>query len=219
MRAYLFAFVIWCVVSSPVSAAEYLAEVVRVSDGDTVVVRFLGKKPPVNPNSRSKPKPNIRLRFSDTPETKKQDASKPGQPFGQAAKKFTEKALPPGTKIRLVTQDGRERGTYNRPLGVVYRGFHNINLALVAEGLAHTFPYPNPKKAITCKSYRTYIPYVYAEIVARRFKKGIWAIDGLKEFPQNYRRRTSGKEPMRLTLREYSELTIDRLLGAEKNCN
>ena len=148
----------------------------------------------------------------------RKNKKKPGQPFGNAAKKFTEIMLPPGTRIRLVTEPGRERGVYNRPLGVVYRGYLNVNLALIAAGLAHTFPYPTPEQAITCNTYRLYVPYAYAEYAARQFKKGMWGANGLMEFPQNYRRRTDGRATSKVTLPQYSSAVIKLTRKREVEC-
>jgi endonuclease YncB( thermonuclease family) len=208
------------VLSIPISALgnEYRAIVVSVLDGDTVRVRFVGPKPPPNPESRGRPRPDIRLRFSDSPETRKKYRRKPGQPFGDAATNFAKSLLPVGSEIRLITDNVRERGFYNRPLGIVMSGPHNVNLAVIAAGLAHTYPYPSPDKAITCKSYRLYIPYVDAEVVARRLRKGMWRENGLMETPRNYRRRTGNRQPSKLTLPEYSDSVIKRIREMGISC-
>ena len=71
IRSILFPALALLSFSTGVQAGEYRALIVSVLDGDTVRVRFVGSKPPANPNSRVRPKPNIRLRFSDTPEPKR----------------------------------------------------------------------------------------------------------------------------------------------------
>ncbi len=198
-------------------AGEYRAKVRRVLDGDTIEVKFLGAVPPPNLESPSTPTSNIRLRFSDAPETRK-GPNKPGQPFGKLAKEFTEAMLPVGTEIRFVTEDGNERGFFNRPLGLVFNGGTNVNRALIDEGLAHVFPFPT-LRVIKCQNYELFIPYVGAELFARNAGKGIWRKDsGLKESPHNYRRRMRGKQPTNVTLRQYSDAVRRRVERMKRTC-
>jgi endonuclease YncB( thermonuclease family) len=198
-------------------AGEYRAKVVKVVAGDTLVVKFLGPAPPPNPSSKAKLSNVVRLRFSDAPEIKR-GSSRPGQPFGKAAKEFMKRLLPAGSEIRVVTEDGRERGTYNRTRGVIFKGSTNVNVALIDEGFAHVFPYPSMNR-ITCKTYREFMPYAGAETFARKAGTGIWSKNGgLEESPHNYRRRISGMRSTNIPLGQYSDAVRKRVETLTASC-
>lgn len=101
------------------------ATVVRVVDGDTIVVKDNGGEK------------KIRFLLIDTPETCKPKT--PVQPFGQKAKDFTKTALPKGSQICV--QYGKSKSDkYGRCLGYIYYKDNGkwkmLNEELVAEGLA-----------------------------------------------------------------------------------
>ena len=106
-----------------------LAEVVRVVDGDTIVVRLAGIEE------------NVRLLGIDTPESV--DPRSPVECFGKEASAQTASLLPPGTQVRLV-RDVEARDRYARLLAYVYRADDGafVNLQLVQDGYAGVLSYP-----------------------------------------------------------------------------
>lgn len=105
------------------------SSVVRVVDGDTVVVHLSGHDQ------------KVRLIGVDTPETK--DPRKPVQCFGKEASAFTSSLLPPGTIVRL-ERDIEERDVYDRLLAYVYRADDGtfVNAELARQGYASTLSIP-----------------------------------------------------------------------------
>jgi len=114
---------------SPIDAGTH--EVVRVIDGDTIIV---GDK-----DVRSK---QHRVRFigADTPET-----VAPGrkvEPFGLEATEFTKRKIAEaGNKVRIAF-DGEEIDRYDRTLAMIYLKMPDgkevwLNELLIREGLAH----------------------------------------------------------------------------------
>jgi micrococcal nuclease len=98
------------------------AEVVRVIDGDTIVVSIDGRDD------------DVRYIGIDTPET-----VKPGTPvqcFGPAAHDFNER-LVDGRRVRLVF-DRERRDVYGRLLAYVYTGGRFVNAELARRGYART---------------------------------------------------------------------------------
>ena len=105
------------------------AEVVRVVDGDTIVVRLAGAQE------------KVRLIGIDTPESV--DPRSVVECFGREAGRRTAAILPPGTAVRLV-RDVEARDRYSRLLAYVYRASDDlfVNLTLVSEGYASVATYP-----------------------------------------------------------------------------
>lgn len=103
------------------------ARVVRVVDGDTIVVR-LGDRDE-----------KVRLIGVDTPETK--SPTKPVQCFGKEASAHLSELLAPGTAVRL-ERDATERDVYGRLLAYVYRQSDGlfVNLDLAEGGYADILP-------------------------------------------------------------------------------
>jgi micrococcal nuclease len=98
------------------------ADVVRVIDGDTIVVSIDGRDD------------DVRYIGIDTPET-----VKPGTPvqcFGPAAHQLNE-SLVDGRRVRLVF-DRERRDVYGRLLAYVYTGGRFVNAELVRRGYART---------------------------------------------------------------------------------
>ena len=129
------------------------ATVVRVVDGDTIVVQINGK--------------SERVRFIgiDTPES-----VKPGTPvqcFAHEASDHTKQLLPSGSSVRL-ERDVEARDRYDRLLAYVYRadGLF-VNLALVHDGFAVTDTIP-PNVAHAGE-------FVRAAADARRANRGLWS--------------------------------------------
>ena len=112
-----------------VSADGARATVVRVVDGDTVVLRIAGRKE------------SVRLIGVDTPETK--HPTKPVECFGPEASRHAAGLLPAGTEV-LVRRDTEARDVYRRLLLYVYRADDGlfVNRELVAGGWAVPKSYP-----------------------------------------------------------------------------
>jgi micrococcal nuclease len=166
---------------APAAAGLTLAaSVERVVDGDTIVVRARGFETPV------------RLLGIDTPET-----HRPGTPiecFGPEAAARTQRILPRGTAVRVVTdptQDVRDR--YARLLAYVYRASRptSVNLALVATGYARAYVYRPDRPFLHAASY------LRAERRARAQKRGLWGPPcfGSRKAPAPSRPAPSGARP------------------------
>lgn len=152
---------------SPVSPALAAIDglVIRVSDGDTVVLRV------GNQDER------VRLIGIDAPE-------KAQIPWGPRAKEFTKK-LALGKKARLET-DVQPRDKYGRMLGYLFVGKTFVNLELVKNGYAMLYTYP-PNVKYTAQ-------FVAAQKEARSKGLNIWAPNGgLDQTPYEFRHK--GKTP------------------------
>lgn len=126
--------------------------VVRVVDGDTIVVRL--------PRGDE----TVRLIGIDTPETV--DPRKPVQCFGKEASERTKALLPPGTEIRL-ERDVEARDHYGRLLAYVHRADGTfVNLALAEEGYAQALTIP-PNVAYSTR-------FSAAVAAAREAARGLW---------------------------------------------
>jgi micrococcal nuclease len=117
-----------CARHSP-TANDGKATVIRVVDGDTIVVRIGGHDE------------NVRLLGIDTPETHKPDT--PVECYGPEASARMAALLPVGTTVRLV-RDVEARDRYGRLLAYVYRDADGlfIDVTMVAEGYAGTLAIP-----------------------------------------------------------------------------
>jgi len=144
-------FTIYFIFFTPFFASAYsslIGKVVKVSDGDTIQVLDGGKAV------------KIRLAEIDCPETS-HGAKKPGQPYGQAAKKFALDLVGGKTvRVDVVTRD-----RYGRIVGkVVLEDGSTLNKRLVGAGLAWV--------------YRRYAkdPALYdLEAEAKAAKLGLWS--------------------------------------------
>ena len=136
--------------------------IVRPVDGDTVVVALGGAEEPV------------RLIGIDTPESVAQD--RPVECYGPEAKERAAQLLPTGTVVRL-ERDVEARDKYDRLLAYVYRADDDlfINLLLVQEGYAESFPYP-PNTA-----HQGALDQAEAE--AKAADQGLWPICGGTDVP------------------------------------
>jgi len=129
--------------------------VIRVVDGDTIVVQVKG-----HPET-------VRLIGVDTPETK--DPRKPVQYFGKEASEFTARLLN-GQRVRLEIQTvPTSRDRYGRLLAFVYRESDNllVNKEIIRQGYGHAYTkYPfDPGRM---EEFRA------AERSAREQKRGLW---------------------------------------------
>jgi micrococcal nuclease len=133
------------------------ARVVRVVDGDTIVVSSEGEEE------------RVRLIGIDTPES-----VKPGTPvecFGKEASAHLADLLPEGTQVRL-ERDVEARDRYERLLAYVYRSSDDlfVNKAMVDDGYAQPVTYP-PNVAHTDE-------LVAAGRKAREDDLGLWSACG-----------------------------------------
>ncbi|MFC3393536.1 thermonuclease family protein [Brenneria rubrifaciens] len=115
MKSYLLAVIL--LFSLPGLAATLNGKVVKVVDGDTLIVRQSGI------NHR------IRLLGIDAPEYR--------QPYGKNARRTLERKI--GGKWVTVRYEAKDR--YARYLGTVYYWNNNINLALLRTGQAWVYKY------------------------------------------------------------------------------
>lgn len=105
------------------------AEVVRVVDGDTIVV------------GTERGQERVRLIGIDTPEST--DPRQPVECFGKEAAGYTASLLPPGTPVTL-ERDAQSRDRYGRLLAYVYRSSDGlfVNEAILAGGFAQVLTIP-----------------------------------------------------------------------------
>jgi micrococcal nuclease len=144
---------IMAVLASSQTATAYENRVVRVVDGDTIVVDF-----------GNGVKEKVRLLCVNTPESVHPD-KKQNIPMGKVASKYTRKRLQ-GQPVTL--EFGPElRGNYGRLLAYVFVGGQNFNVELVRQGLSAYYT----KYGLSEKydhDFRT------AEKQARRDRLNIW---------------------------------------------
>lgn len=128
-----------------------LYEVVRVVDGDTVILNIDGKKT------------RVRLIGIDTPESVAMDESR-NVKQGKTASEYTKQLLE-NKKVRL-EYDDEKQDVYDRKLGYLFLDDEFINEKLLKEGMA---------KLYTKTTNQKYLERLKkAEQYARDNKKGFW---------------------------------------------
>lgn len=138
---------------SPILTLE--GTVTKVSDGDTIQVNSQGTKL------------KIRLYGIDSPETEKRKkktgrVSKPGQPYGEEARKALEEDI----YLKKVKLDVMNIDRHMRLVSIVRLNGRNINKEMVAEGYAWAY-----KKDLD----RPDVPdYIDLEDQARQKRLGLW---------------------------------------------
>jgi micrococcal nuclease len=138
------------------TAGSETGQVVRVVDGDTLIVRIFGGKE------------RVRLIGVDAPESVRPDA--PVEWFGEEASAFT-KRLAEGKSVRLVGDPRTaNRDKYNRLLRYVYLpdGRH-LNAEIIRQGYGHAF---------TWHPFSKLNEFRALEREAREAKRGLWADGG-----------------------------------------
>ncbi len=154
------------VVSEPTSQTaavlhEGVYDLVRVVDGDTLVVR---PAEDAGGSSGQSLQAYVRLIGIDTPETVKPDH--PIEPWGPEATEFTRRFLASGRlELRM---DKRRKDRYDRFLAYVYVDGRMLNEELVRAGLARVSHYPGDSPRIARQLQE-------AEEEARRARRGIWS--------------------------------------------
>jgi endonuclease YncB( thermonuclease family) len=146
-------------IPASVSAATLTGRVVRVSDGDTIVVLDAN-------NAQHK----IRLQGIDAPER--------GQAYGSKSKDHLSDSV--AGKFVVVEYVTRDR--YERILGKVLLSGEDMNLGQINAGLAWHY-----KKYEGEQGASDRIRYSDAELDARRHKRGLWA-DSDPVPPWDYRK-------------------------------
>jgi micrococcal nuclease len=141
-------------VPSPSPSEQEAVKVVRVVDGDTLVLEH-----------------GVRVRFLgvNTPEIAHDD--QPEEPLGQEAKEFTRKFIE-GKSITLEYDQERE-DQYGRTLAYVYADGQMLNEALIEAGFS---------EAVTRHPYRSDRKRLFEAAEQRAYGKklGIWAQAGRK---------------------------------------
>lgn len=133
---------------------EKLYDVVRVIDGDTIIVNFEGKEE------------RVRLIGVDTPESVHPDASKNTE-CGRIASNFTKERLE-DKKVGLEF-DVQQRDKYSRLLAYVYLDGVMFNKTLLEEGMAQISTYPPNTKYVD--------EFQVLATQAREANKGLWGMD------------------------------------------
>jgi len=127
------------------------AKVVRVVDGDTIIVNFNGKDE------------RVRLIGIDTPESVHPDVSR-NLPEGKTAYEFTKSRLE-GKEV-VLEFDVQERDQYGRLLAYVYLNGVMFNKTLLEEGYARVATYPPNVKYVE--------EFTEIQKTAREKNKGFW---------------------------------------------
>ena len=111
--------------SAPASAKTYQGQVVKVFEGDTILMRFRGQEE------------FVRLREIDAPETAAH--KKKGQgPWGKKAREFALFKLK-DRNVRLETMDRDERDVYHRLLAYFFIGDVFLNREMIQSGNAFIY--------------------------------------------------------------------------------
>jgi micrococcal nuclease len=131
-------------------------QVIRVVDGDTIVIRYNGKYE------------KVRLLCVNTPESVHHD-KKQNIPMGKVAARYTQKKLLDEYDrwIDLEFEIDRIRGNHGRLLAYVFVNGKNLNIDLVRQGLS-------PYYTKYGKSKKYHAEFRAAEKQARKEKLNIW---------------------------------------------
>lgn len=126
---------------------------------------------------------NVRLAGIDAPERANKRKKSKGQPMGDAAADFLNRAVvDKQVEIEQTDLDG-----YNRPVVIIWLDQKNVNLQLVEDGYAEV--YRGPAKRLDRA------PFEAAEGRARAAKKGIWGLpDKERQSPAEFRKELRQRE-------------------------
>mgnify|MGYP001765834323 FL=1 len=144
---WLVAGLLYCLVITPALAESFKGRVVKVIDGDTVVV--------LGPAKRTE---RVRIQGIDAPEA--------DQPFGAQARQRLQDLV--GGKVVTVVSDKRDR--HGRLLGKLMHGGQDMGLALIREGFAWWY-----RDYATDQILLDRVLYPLAEVQARWDDSGLWA--------------------------------------------
>jgi micrococcal nuclease len=148
----IFLLIIFLIISPELTiAGQY--KVIRVVDGDTIVIKYNGKYE------------KVRLLCVNTPESVHPD-KKQNIPMGKVASRYTQKKLT-GKYVDLEFEIKKLRGNYGRLLAYVFVDGQNLNLDLVRQGLS-------PYYTKYGKSEKYDSEFRATEKQARKEKLNIW---------------------------------------------
>ena len=173
LQVLFFSLFLYLVFPPFVSANILSGKVLKVLDGDTFLIRVQGQEE------------HVRLREIDAPEiTHRKKAGQ--EPWGRKAKDFAQ-SLVRGKTVRLEVEGPDERDKYHRLLAYVFLNHIFVNRELILSGNA--FFYPGPFRGKYADELQE------AEEEAREKGRGVWdKRNGLRELPQEFRRRTQRDE-------------------------
>ena len=131
-----------------------LVELIRVVDGDTIVVKLNGDDE------------KIRIIGIDTPESVKPHS--PVECFAKEATEHIGELLNTGENVKIETDPTQDtRDTYGRLLAHVFVGDINIGQHMIQDGYAYEYTYDN--------TYKYQGVYRDAQSEARRAQQGLWS--------------------------------------------
>lgn len=139
---------------NPSNISSELYKVVRVVDGDTIIIDYNGTEE------------RVRLIGVDTPESVHPDKEKNTE-FGTTASNFSKELLT--DKYVKIELDVQERDQYGRILAYVYLNDVMVNKTLLQEGYAKVATYPPNVKYID--------DFTSIQEEARNNKKGLWGLE------------------------------------------
>jgi len=146
--------------------AQTNATIVRVVDGDTVIVQ-IDESQLSCPDTCTQPE-RLRIVGIDTPEIVK-PGSKP-ECYGYESSQYASAILEPGTGVRLELQDERDR--YDRLLGYLYIGDTDYGTEMIENGYAYAYrAYDHDKQ----------LEYLQIETQAREQGLGLWSENACAE--------------------------------------
>jgi endonuclease YncB( thermonuclease family) len=158
--------------SIPKGKTSFVGKVLKLNDGDTLVV--------------SSEYGNLPIRFLgiDTPETHYMQFSQ--GVWGERAADFLQSLAPVGTTLKVELGDGSSCDQYGRVLGHLWRGKMHLNKEIIKQALAVTYCiYPNMR-------YCEELGEITNQNIAEH--KGMFS-DPKLELPYNFRRRVSNRAP------------------------
>ena len=173
LQVLFFSLFLYLIFPPIVSASILSGKVLKVLDGDTFLIQVQGQEE------------HVRLREIDAPEiTTRKKAGQ--EPWGRKARDFAQ-SLVRGKALRLEVEEADERDKYHRLLAYVFLNNIFVNRELILSGNA--FFYPGPFRGRYADELQE------AEEEAREKGRGVWdKRNGLRELPQEFRRRTQRDE-------------------------
>ena len=151
--------VLLVVTTADAKASIFSGKVVRIIDGDTIVILTTERRV------------RVRLAGIDTPEK--------NQPWGNAATREMRRLV----AGRTVDVEWHKKDRWNRKIGIVYSEGQDVGLVMVERGFAWHF-----KRYANEQTHSNREAYAAAEASARHRKKGLWS-DPEPIAPWEWRRR------------------------------
>lgn len=166
---YIFGLIILSALTTAVTAASYPAQVLRIVDGDTLVLRWDGQEE------------NVRIIGIDTPEIHTGTT----ECFGQEAFVYAQELLPPLSPV--IFEFNNEYDRYDRALGyIILADGRDFGQTMIANGYAYAFrSFDHERMNI----------YTTVESVARLDGRGLWAEGACGHTPEAEADDTLDPEP------------------------